>query len=196
MSGDAKNNDRVEVWNRLQEAINTAPIYEIQERILRDLEGDNALGNADQTSLRDAVSDAFALASLGKREAIEELAYVGNQIARFLADLSAPSQPAVVPMKKQSEGTETTEVGHSANAQAWFEQVNMAVESLLKMNSTKLRDTFGKVVTENLPHADFIFPVSALSKARFNPYKKGSSAKSVGELRLWEFSKRMEKSDL
>ena len=32
--------------------------------------------------------------------------------------------------------------------------------------------------------------------ARRSVYCSGSSAKSVGELRLWEFSKRMEKSDL
>ena len=32
--------------------------------------------------------------------------------------------------------------------------------------------------------------------ARLPDKKNGSSAKSVGELRLWEFSKRMEKSDL
>ncbi|MCP5537742.1 MAG: hypothetical protein H7A51_16100 [Akkermansiaceae bacterium] len=147
------NNDEIlAACIKLKASVKAAPIEHLRKPIEEESELD--LTRSLQ-SAREWVEDLMLCAGLGYEKAVKELAFLGNQIAMFLA------QEAVSAQQHNGHPPAESVTTDSPQANSWREELEDAVSALATVPVNTIKQAIGPAFGE-LPPSKFSFPFRIL----------------------------------
>lgn len=143
----------VESFKLLQSIISDTPLNEI----IKPIENELGLDPIDDfQSLRDLVADLQSHALLAHKPSIQQLAFIGCDIAHVLTDIATS-----IPQNKNVPGENESPADHPEGDCSWLQNLGSTIEILIQQPLNQLQEAFHKVL-EDLPPPNFPYPLTSL----------------------------------